>query len=196
MKLKHKFIDVGLHPLAFSQARSHAKIARLAYEQIKSAEDVADCLSYLVSASFAIELYFKSLMIAGRNGQVAQSHDLTVLYNEFPDSLRKGMNSAFDNARPIQFAPIQVIGLIQSETPPDSPKESVFDTSYVDFQSTIQSLSDSFVRARYFFDEIGHDVYSCFDIPVEPIEAVFSALDATYTGFLAGEFKGNGCTTR
>ena len=190
MKPKHKFIDVGLHPLAISQARSHAKIARLAYKQLESAEDVAGCLSYLVNASFAIELYFKSLMIAGRNGQVAQSHDLTVLYDEFPEFLRRRMNTAFNNARPSKYVPIQVLGLIQSESPPDSPNESALGATYEDFQSAIHSLSNSFVRARYFFDEIGREDYSCFDVPVEPIEAVFSALDDTYNRFLAGEFEG------
>ena len=182
-------LNTELHIIAVAQARSLAKQANVFANQFDDSTSFADLLAYLVSAGIAIELYFKALMIAARNGRVTKGHNLLKLYSEFPDFLKKSMERCYhSDAR--KDRPFRVYGFTQSSTRPETPEKSTSDKSYGSFEEAVGSISDIFVRSRYFFERVTPSDYVYFGFPRQQIEAIVYALDNTYIHFMSGGFRG------
>ncbi len=182
-------LNPGLHKLAIAQARAHDSIAKDLSRRLTKVSAAPEYLAYLVNASFALELSFKALMIAGRNGEVTRTHELGALYREFPAFLQADMCKRYEAQLKKVDDSILVIALKQSAVPPEKPTRERFDSDYRAFDKAIASVGNCFVRARYFLEEIGSEDYAYIEVPTGPITAMQQAIYETYASYLGGAFK-------
>ncbi|WP_444904871.1 hypothetical protein ACJJIU_08785 [Microbulbifer sp. CnH-101-E] len=182
-------LNQGLHEIASAQAISLANQANRSHKSMGSELQVHDALTFLVTAGLSIELFFKALMLAARNGLVTKGHALESLYNEFPDFLRNSLSEKYLSQSKDIALPIEIIAIIQSPTTPKVPDRMGLAKNYSTFGQAIESISNIFTRSRYFFEEINIKEYSYVDYPVGQIKAVIFALEATYKDYLAGRFN-------
>ena len=82
-------LNSGLHVLAIAQARSLAIQADDAQKKMGTNHQIHDVLTFLVLSGLSLELYFKAIMLCGRNGIVTKGHDLNKLHSTFPSFLKK-----------------------------------------------------------------------------------------------------------
>ena len=183
-------MDAGLHTLAVMQARSLAEQARRLNDDKGNKAQVHDILTFLVLSGLSIELYFKAIMLAGRGGRVTKGHELKKLYAQLPGFLKKSLSENFLFHQEDIKMDIPVIGIIQSADLPETPNKEKLDNKYICFESSIESVSNIFTRARYFFEEVNKKDYSYVEYPFGQIKALLAALEKTYNSLLNNEFKG------
>ncbi len=186
-KIQTNQLNQNLHVVAISQARSLANQANYAQKKISGNDQLHDVLTFLVLAGLSMELYFKAIMLVGRDGLVTRGHELEKLYSEFPDFLKTALNQLYvDDQKSISHQ-IAVFAIAQRSESPNLPEKEKFENSFNSFESSIKSVSNIFTRARYFFEEIDHE-YSYLEYPVGQISALINALDSTYNNYLNGDF--------
>jgi hypothetical protein len=145
-------------------------------------------MTYLVNAGFAVELYFKMFMIAGRGGHIAEGHTLPDLLSEFPPYLRKSFNAIYDAHETAKTANVRLIALTLAGQSPAQPNYQ-HDGRYATFDQAIAAIAKIFIDARYFFERVrGHD-WAIMAYPTDAISAIFNALETTYQMYEAGQFK-------
>lgn len=181
------YLNPGLHVLAFSQAKSMTRQNNSFLASITGEPTASDILCYSVTAGISLELYFKALMIAARNGRVTKGHDLSVLYQEFPEYITRPIEHYYDERVP-SFGPLTCVGLIQAKTLPRKPNRLKPKGNYGTASMAIKSLSKTFVESRYFFEKIDEQDYSYIDFAKEPVEALSYSLSRVYGHFVDGDF--------
>jgi hypothetical protein len=181
-------VPVDVHPLAISQARAFANIARSLSVAIKNEGSQGELLAYLVNSGLAIELYLKGLMIAARAGKVTKGHDLEKLYAEFPFFLRDFLEFTFLSRRPTGgwVFSIHAITLCNNMLHGPAPH---LKPNFESFEATLSTAKNYFVHARYYFERIDSNNWSIFEYAYEPIEAAIFSLDLAYQHLLAGSFQ-------
>ena len=181
-------LNPHLHQIAFAQACSLANQANAAQKAIGSNHQVHDVLTFLILSGLSMELYFKAIMLAARNGEVTKGHDLSKLYKEFPQFLTDNLNKVYASEQKSISLPITVIAIVQSKDKPERPERDSLGRDFNNFENAIKSVSNIFTRARYFFEEIGEN-YTYIEYPVGQINSLINSLDKTYNSFINGEFK-------
>lgn len=174
--------------LALSQARAFAANAKALCSQLTTPADPGTVLAYLVNAGLAVELYFKTFMIAGRGGQFEEGHDLSKLLNDFPPFLRSSFNSIYDAHPTAKTALVKLVGLTLSGSTPDKPKHQHTD-KYASFDQAIASISRIFVDSRYFFERLAAPDWVVITYPTDVISAVLQALDETFQKYESGQLQ-------
>jgi hypothetical protein len=183
-------LNQGLHQVAIAQARSLANQANDAQIKMGKNHQLHDVLTFLVLTGLSMELYFKAIMLVARGGKVTKGHELSQLYNEFPVFLKTSLNQIYAKEAKAISLPITVIAIAQRAEKPNTPEQNGLNKNFESFDSAIDSVSNSFTRARYFFEEVSHD-YTYIEFPVGQISALISALDQTYDRYLQGDFVGS-----
>jgi len=183
-------IPVGARGLALSQARAFAQNAQHLASSISTPTDAGVVLAYLVNAGLAIELYFKTFMIAGRGGKVTEEHNLAVLLSEFPSFLRQSFNEIYARHPTAKSAHIKLVAFKISPNAPDKPAQEAFKARYDTFDNAITAIANIFVDARYFFEQLSLPNWAIFSYPMDAIAGVLQALEITYQKFESGGFAG------
>lgn len=183
---KTKVYPVGAHVLALAQAKAHANVARIIAEAIGENRDAGELLACLVNAGLSIELYFKAFMLIARNGEVTLGHDLKELLKEFPPFYSEHFEkkyAAYPNARTgnVPLTALRFGAPTENDTPSTPP------FSFATFKDAIASLTDVFVEARYFFEQVNPKKWVVIVFPKDAIFGVLNSLDATYNDFVAGK---------
>lgn len=186
-------LPISAHVLALSQARAFAANAKALCSQLTTPADPGNVLAYLVNAGLAVELYFKTFMIAGRGGQFEEGHDLSKLLDNFPPFLRDSFNSAYDEHPTAKTSSVNLVALTISGSPPDKPKHQHTD-KYATFDQAIASISRIFVDARYFFERLAAPDWVVITYPTDVIAAIFQALEETFQKYVSGQFSGQPAT--
>ena len=183
-------LNPGLHKITAAQARSLAVHANNVHEGAGDLLQVPDVLTVLVLSGLSIELYFKSIMLAGQRGLVLKGHDLKTLYREFPGFLKKSLSKNYlFQTNGIDLPRVQFAAIMKNEKP-EAPSNKKPDTKYDTFKNAISSISNIFTRSRYFYEEVNVDDYAYIEYPIDSIKAVIVSLDSTYESFLNDEFAG------
>ena len=181
-------LPIGAHPLAIDQARSLASIARSAAASLSvTSRSHGDVLAYLVNAGIAVELHLKAIMIVARGGRVTKGHNLSALYDEFPDFLKDFIEWQYKQLMPPPGWDVVLTALTfraqQPPTPGPTPRPR-----YQTFAEAIDSSSRIFERSRYFFERVNDQDWEIFSYAPGALDAVTVSLDRAYVHFLAGDF--------
>lgn len=180
-------LAINIHPLAISQARAFANLARSISIGIEEKGNHGELLAYLVNAGLSIELYLKALMIVARSGRVTKGHDLDQLYRDFPEFLRDFLEFTYTSRRPPEGWKLTMHALKFSPTQPNGPDTHPAPQFHT-FADALRTTKDAFVQARYFFEKVNTVDWSIFAYAPRPLDAAMLALDSTYEHFLAGSF--------
>lgn len=181
------FVPVDIHPLAISQARGFANLARSISVRFQDEGNHGELLAYLVNAGLSIELYLKALMISARSGRVTKGHDLDQLYRNFPEFLRDFLEFTYTSRCPAEGWEFSMHALKFSATQPQAPAE-ILRPQFETFASTLHATKDTFINARYFFEKVNATGWSIFAYAPVPLDAAMMALDEAYEHLLAGSF--------
>lgn len=170
------------HSLAARQARAHANLARGLIAELDAADNLGlpEVLALLVNASFAIELYFKALVLMANNGTFKEGHRLAEILNDLPRdvlvSLSKGYNAYFLNNSVTAYTFASTLG--DCDQP---PSDGVPEFSIATFSDAIASVSNVFVEARYFFEAQSEDGFSFIWYPRGSLIAIMDLLEKEYS---------------
>jgi hypothetical protein len=180
-------VPVGAYHFALSQARAHAAVARDIAAKPLAEDDPGQILAFLVNVSLAIELYLKTFMVAGRNGQVSTGHDLNSLLDEFPERFREAFRSAYASIETPPNATIVGRSFRFSDgAQPPSPFPQRL--SYKTFDETVMALSSAFVSARYMYENMSKD-WLVLIYPTGPALAVIAAIEKVFQQYSSGHFE-------
>jgi hypothetical protein len=178
-----------IHPLAYSQARAFANLARALAQGMDDSFNDGERLAYQVNAGLSIELYLKALMIAARGGRVTKGHNLAELYRDFPPFLTEFLEFTYSSRTPVGgwTIPLKAFRFSASPTPPEGPDVSLA-PQFGTFAAAMRTSNNAFVRARYFFEQVTDNNWAIFEYAPGPLDAAMHALDAAYQHLLAGSF--------
>jgi hypothetical protein len=183
-------VQPSAHALAAQQARAFAGLARSVAVEAGQESNSGMLLAYLTNASFATELYFKALMICGRSGRITTGHDLQNLYNSLPQFLRSHLNQTYKQLHASTPRIAAFIALKASPHPPTPPVIPVTIPLLNTFGAAAGSLKDTFIKARYFFENINDSDWAIFLYAPNEMNSLMGALDTTYEAYLANAFVG------
>lgn len=176
----------GARVVAHAQAKAFAANAEGLAAQITIPTDAGVVMAYLVNAGFAVELYFKLFMIAGRNGHISEGHTLPQLLSEFPPFLRNSFNSFYDAHPTARTAQVRLLALTLGEKPAPNYQHN---GRYGNFDEAISAIATIFVDARYFFENVRGQDYAVVAYPTDAISAIIHALETTYQKYDSGDLK-------
>ncbi|WP_143133205.1 hypothetical protein [Pseudoduganella namucuonensis] len=186
-----KYLPVGTHALAARQAIAHANIARsmlAAIEQPGAPDnDPGELLALLMNAAFSVELFFKALMLGARNGEVTLGHPLVALLEEFPAEFRESFEAKYARWAVGRETKVHYVALRLSASAPETPDHTP-SCAFASFTEAIASLSDVFVKARYFFEEVKPEGWAIIVLPEHSLIGILETLEASYQDLLAGRF--------
>lgn len=183
---KYISVPAGAYHFALSQARAHASVARDIAAKPLVQDDPGQILAFLVNVGFAIELYLKTFMVAGR-GLSPTGHDLAKLLDEFPAAFRHAFNESYAK---IPIPPDSTIvgrsfRFSQGEPPPPAfPNQLNFKT----FDETVTALSTAFVSARYMYENMSED-WLVLIYPAERSLAAIDSIEHVFQRYSSGEFE-------
>ena len=181
-------VPIDTHLIAIAQARAFARVARSLSKAVgEGSGQHEQVLAYLVNAGLAVELHFKSLMIAARNGRVTTGHDLGRLYSEFPTFLTDFIEWQYKQLVPERGWNVVLSALTFRSTPPPPPSSTPA-PRYGTFTEAIQTSSHIFEDGRYFFEKVHVADWAIFAYAPAAIDAVLESLDRAYVHFMAGDF--------
>jgi hypothetical protein len=184
---KEILVPIAAHAFAIEKARTFCKVARTMSASIGSDMTDAEMLTYRVNASFAIELYLKTLMVSARSGRVTRGHSLMQLYAGFPAFLKDCIEHHYIAQRPDSGWQITMRALTFRSSPPPRPNDSP-EPKYSSFQQLVTTLNSAFESSRYFYEHLNDSDWQIYDYSPGPLEAAMSALDATYEFHRTGGF--------
>lgn len=185
--------------IALDEARALRLQAMITHERLLASAgkidrtaDIGSMLAALLTIGFCLELYLKAFMTAARDGHVLEGHDLTQLYAEFPLFIKVALEERYSRDRLGQWT-VPVVGLRTSSKQPTVPNDDAAGRSaYGSFETALAALSNAFVRARYFYEEVNGRGWATFDYAVEPALFLVDALDKVFEDWQKGAFRGLG----
>lgn len=173
--------------VAHSQAKAFAAVAENIGKGIIVPTDAGLVMAYLVNAGFAVELYFKTFMIAARKGQIIEGHSLADLLKDFPQPLKQSFNELYAANEAAKTMNVRLLAIaIDNNSPPDYKHTGRYNT----FEEAISAIATIFVDARYFFENVRGKDHAIVAYPTDAISAIFRALETTYQKLQAGDFTG------
>jgi hypothetical protein len=184
---KEILVPIAAHAFAIEKARTFCKVARTMSTSIGRDMTDPEMLTYRVNASFAIELYLKTLMVSARGGRVTRGHSLMQLYAGFPAFLKDCIEHHYITQRPEAGWQITMRALTFRSSPPPVPSSS-HAPQYASFQQLVATLNNAFECSRYFYERVNDSDWQIYDYAPGPIEAAMTALDATYEFHRTGGF--------
>ncbi len=185
---KELLIPINAHAFAIEKARTFNKVARTISASAGETISDAEMLTYRVNASFAIELYLKTLMISARGGRVTKGHSLRQLYAGFPDFLRDCIEHHYATQQPVGGWRLTMRALTFRATPPAAPQPTPR-PKYSTFAELVETLNNAFESSRYFYEHLNEKDWQVYDYAPGPVETAMSALDATYEFHRNGGFQ-------
>ena len=189
-RIENVQLPTEIHPLAISQARAFANLARSLAAAIADGGDDGERLAYQVNAGLSIELYLKALMIGGRGGLVTTGHHLDKLYETLPSFLKEFLEATYSSLQPADGWKVSLKAFKFGTTPaaqrgPGTTPRPKFNS----FAASMETWSNAFVQARYFFEKVNSDDWAIFEYAPGPLDAAMQALDLAYQHLLAGSFQ-------
>ncbi|WNB17895.1 hypothetical protein [Marivirga arenosa] len=196
--MRNKKINIQSLPIAMEQANemfNHAlqidKEIQKYLNKDKNNSPLGKMISANVLIGLSIELYLKSLMIAGRKDGVVFGHNLTDLYNEIHPVLKMAIETEYGKCKKSKNVLMVEIGIKSSKGLPPKPEKEPFDgVDFKDFNQSLDTISNIFVESRYYFETIGSSDWSFIKYAFESARCIAIAVKTVLENFRAGIFKG------
>ena len=123
----------------------------------------------------------KNILLVVNKGEVTTGHELQVLLSKIPADLQDLLYAHYEAHKSKKGFKTLIQAIIHKSAGPNPPDRMELLNSYVIFQDTIKSVSNIFIRARYFFEEPNDKAFSFIECPSEQIHLVINALAYTYS---------------
>ncbi|MFA6201315.1 MAG: hypothetical protein WC679_13015 [Bacteroidales bacterium] len=182
MKSNKVTVNPSIHLVAYSEAFALNKVAIQISTEIKIAkpDNIGSIIAYNLIVGLAIELYFKAIMIFGRNGIITKGHELKELYKEFPSYIKSSLEKYYKESIKEDESIINIVAITLSEKSPNGPQQPAIEKKYSTFYEAIDAYSDEFVRSRYIFEDVKNNEWIYIDYPFIYGNAMLLALRNTY----------------
>lgn len=147
-------------------------------------ERIGHVLAANMNAGFALELGLKLFAMTFAQ-TVPRGHHLKTLYDALPAQIRGDIASTYENA--LQAANVNVISFAFqfSAQPPPKPSGSLTGTAgWATAATFFESANETFVQARYFYEEVGEGAWAAIDHPAAYLVAMIDTLDDVYQAYL------------
>ena len=196
--MKSKKINIQALPIAVEQANelyNHAvqidNEIQLFLKNNTNNAPLGKMISANVLIGLSIELYLKSLMIAGRIDGVVMGHNLVDLYKEIHPVLKKAIESEYNKNDKSKDALLVEIGIQSAKELPAKPSKEPFEgIDFKDFNQALNSISNTFVESRYYFETINKNDWSFIKYAFESAKHIAISIRTVLDDFQAHKFKG------
>jgi hypothetical protein len=142
---------------------------------------IAPAMNATMLAAFCLELWLKVFYLTYYRDGI-KGHHLLTLYEGLPPPIQHDISDCYLQVTKDRGGPPIVIsiGLRTSPMQPDVPEQGPIYT-YDTAQDLLSTMSDLFVRYRYFAEEIGGIEWSLFPLPLKPALHLGEAMQAVLT---------------
>lgn len=191
--MKNKSFSINVALAEANELLQHSiKIDESIQQIVKDDENaypVGKILTANVLIGLSIELFLKCFMIVGRKDGVKRGHGLDELYNEFPSFLKSAIELKYREMPKSKNALMLEIAIKSSKEQPDAPNISPLENDLDDFRGWLNSISNIFVKSRYFFEEVNEKQWSVIGYYFEPARAIALTLKTVLDDFIRNRLK-------
>jgi len=195
--MKSKKLSIQTLPIAIEQADEllyHAIQIDKEIQQYAKRDANNSPLGKMIAANvligLSIELYLKSFMIAGRKDGVVFGHNLNDLYNVFHPVLKDAIKEEYKKCERHKGSIMLEVGMKSSPNIPNRPTKEPFEgVDFNDFESSLNSISNTFVESRYYFETINSNDWSFIKYSFESARCISISIKKVLEDFRNGRFK-------
>jgi hypothetical protein len=166
---------------------AHRALALAVEEGVAGLYDDADNLGFVLAsnmnAAFAIELALKAFYMTFHAKGAPATHDLLGLYEALPQEVREDIDSRY-RSKVHEGPDIRVFASKFLPDESDSPSRDE-GSNYMSTEGCLEGCSSAFVRARYFFQDVGPVEWTVIESPIFYMIRMVDALDEAYDCALA-----------
>ncbi|RED92997.1 hypothetical protein [Marinoscillum furvescens] len=138
----------------------------------------------------SIEIYLKAFMLAGREKGIKFGHQLTDLYNDFPEFLKAAIEQEYASIKKDDSILLET-GFLTSDSVPEPPETPPFNSVDFDsFKSSLEAISNTFVESRYFFEQVTTHKWAIIKYYFASASNIAKSLEKVLTDYRNGVFKG------
>ena len=170
----------------FAQLRAARKMARIASEDASgSTGDVTIGLTLTSNllASLALEMGLKSFYMYYFDSGPPKSHNLSELFSDLHDLIRQDIDTNY-RANLSTDSTIALIALRHSPNQP-APPNDVPQQRFSTASELFDSVSNMFVRDRYFFENVVEADWAVIAHPIDQMDVMIEVLDNVFHHYKA-----------